>query len=175
MQHEEPNNPTSPDPFDAMLKKHFDDVLGPQVGRARERFARYIDAPRQMSSSLPPTRPSSAPRFRSFWTIGLIGGAIAAALSVVSMRHAIEGTAPMRTTKPVPDKVTPVAQSPLAQRGLEWETVDQGVVELDDGSRARQLLQRRLDTVRWYDPQRKATIEHVRPREETVFVGLNKY
>lgn len=172
MRHEESNNPEASDALDAMLKKHFDDVLGPQVGRARERFASYIDGAKSAQPIVTPTRPAPGPRFRSFWAIGLIGGAVAAALSVVSMRHAVDRAAPQRPSKPTPQNV---AMATMAQRGLTWETLDQGVVELDDGSYARQLLQRRLDTTRWYDAKRKATIEYVRPQEETVFVGLNKY
>jgi len=166
------------DAIDAMLRQHFEEALGPRTGTAGKRFALYIDGVTRAPSKGSPAQQSTAsPRFLPVWSIGLLGGALAAALSIVTLRHVLVPTEPAKPTF-VQNHATPPddqAAAPVAQRGSTWETYDQGVVELVDGTPAQRLYRRQLDTLRWYDPKRKATIEYATPREETVFVGLNKY
>jgi hypothetical protein len=159
-----------------LLRRHLAETLDPHLGAA-ERFKRSIAAASPIAPSVapfvaPPKARRKEPHFGSLWTIGLIGTALAATITIVSMRHAAEPLSrPAHPALPV----TPVASAEPVLRNAEWNTVDQGLVELDDGTPARQLLQRRTDKVEWYDAKRKAYIEYTVPREQTVLVGLNKY
>ena len=142
------------DALDAMLRSHLAEALGPHVGTARGRFDRFA-AP-------PPVR-------RRWWPAATVGGAIAAAAAVVLSRPAPPASPPVASPVVVAATAVPV------RRAAAWQTIDQGVVRLGDGSPARRLLQRRVDQLRYFDPARHATVEVAVPREQTVYVELAKY
>jgi hypothetical protein len=183
--------------MDELLRRHLAEQLDGQVGAAAERFRRHISsaapsadsngaAPPRMENPVRPTRERhNGPRFGSIWAIGIVGGALAAALTVVSMRHTIipTQTKPNRpqiakNPKPLPGEVIPDG-GPLevqqASLDVALNTVDQGLVPLGDGTPARRLLQQRTDTLKWYDAKRKAQIEYTVPRQQTVYVGYNPH
>jgi len=176
---------------DELLRRHFAEQLDGQVGAAAERFRRHISSANGNAASPAPlridssSRPSNGnrnngPRFGSMWAIGIIGSAMAAALTLVSMRHAIVPTSrpailkPHRSGDVIPDgPPQPVQQASL---DVSWKTVDQGLVPLEDGTPARRLLQQRTDTLKWYDKKRNAQIEYTVPRQQqTVYVGYNSH
>jgi len=203
--------------MDELLRRHFSKELDGQVGAAAERFKRHIGSAPISSApimSAPITSADAAgangaaplridassrsngdarrdnnngPRFGSLWAIGIVGGALAAAVTLVSMRHTIMPTGSKATQSPlannhsprnrggdvVPDGVPINVQQ--ASMDVAWKTVDQGLVPLEDGTPARRLLQQRTDTMKWYDPKRKAQIEYTVPRQQTVYVGYNAH
>jgi hypothetical protein len=190
--------------MDELLRRHFADQLDGQVGAAAERFRRHISsatagaagksngaaAPLRMDAARPIKNPSrdDGPRFGSLWAIGIIGGALAAAVTLVSMRHVIvpstksrpshqqlaDPRGPQRNRDVIPDGAPIDVQQ--ASMDVALKTIDQGLVPLEDGTPARRLLQQRTDTVKWYDPKRKAQIEYTAPpRRQTVYVGYNAH
>lgn len=189
--------------MDELLRRHFADQLEGQVGGAADRFRRHISsatagatgksngaAPLRMDGSRPTrsrSRDEEGPRFGSIWAIGIIGGALAAAVTLVSMRHVIMPTRstpnhsqlagahkPQRNRDVIPDGEPIDVQQ--ASMDVALKTVDQGLVPLGDGTPARRLLQQRTDTLKWYDPKRKAQIEYTAaPRQQTVYVGYNAH
>jgi len=187
--------------MDELLRRHFSKELDGQVGAAAERFKRHIssasnssaaagggangakgESPLRIDASSPRSngdgRRNNGPRFGSLWAIGIVGGALAAAVTLVSMRHTIGpiNSKPMRSRGSV-DIVPDGGPIPAQQASMDvaWKTVDQGLVPLEDGTPARRLLQQRTDTMKWYDPKRKAQIEYTVPREQTVYVGYNAH
>jgi hypothetical protein len=189
---------------DELLRRHFAEQLDGQVGAAAERFRRHISsaagagagksngaAPLRMDGSRPiknnRSRDDAGPRFGSLWAIGIIGGALAAAVTLVSLRHIIMPTKSGPTHSQVADPRGPKRNRDVIPDGgpidvqqasmdVAVRTVDQGLVPLEDGTPARRLLQQRTDTLKWYDPKRKAQIEYTAPpREQTVYVGYHAH
>jgi hypothetical protein len=191
--------------MDELLRRHLTEQLDGQVGAATERFRRHIgsassSASGNATSPAAPLRIDSSsrrsnngngdngrdngPRFGSIWAIGIVGGALAAAVTLVSMRHTIipMQSKPNRTTVAgnsngsrdvIPDGPPIPAQQ--ASLDVAVKTVDEGLVPLEDGTPARRLLRQRTDTLKWYDAKRKAEIEYTVPRQQTVYVGYNSH
>jgi len=181
--------------IEQMLRGHLRQTLDGHVGASSRRFAEHIAAasrdrvipmPTAAARRTPRQRNSNddGPRFGSLWSIGLIGAALAATITIVSMRH----TAPIKTkpsstpgfvTGPKPNipgqqDIVPVTYN--GERNSEYQRLDQGIVRLSDGTAARRYLQRRTDTIRTIDPKTRKPVEITLPaHEETIYVGLKQY
>jgi len=181
----DPNDQQIDSQLGSLIRGHLNDQLDSHLGAASRRFAAEIaSAPKRAAAPLvenPAKRPTApGPKFGSFWSIGLVGAALAATMTIVSMRHNM----PFRTTPPLsnnggvrsnPDKMpfAPVAYP--GEANVAWDTVDQGIVTMPDGSRAHKLLRKTTDRRTFTDPKSKKKYELIRPSEETVYVGLKQY
>lgn len=154
-EHEDQTNDAA---LDALLRSHLADALGHHVGGGRDRFDQFVAA-------APPARR------RPWWPAGVAAGVAAAAALVAVVSRRSPAPVPVGPTPAVAQAVTDV---PVRQ-AARWQTIDQGLVQLSDGSPARRLLQRRIDQVRYFDARRNATVEYAEPREQTVYVQLAAY
>jgi hypothetical protein len=174
--------------IDALIRGHLNSELDRHVGAASRRFADVIAHERQQRATPlvenPPKRkpasgPQGAPRFGSFWSIGLVGAALAATMTIVAMRH----NSPASRLSPFNNKgashanpnneITPVAYPGEVQ--MDAKMVDQGIVRMPDGSMARKMLRYNTNKSTWKDPKTKKTYEYIQPSQETVYVGLKQY
>ena len=181
---------------ETLLRRHLAQELDQHAGKAARRFAQHLavsaDAP--ATTTTQPARPAmrlagdgpdaaqkrrdrDKPWFSPMWTVGLAGAAMAAVLTIVSMRHTLTGPSSAR-----PGQGSGVRQpegfqqaSLPVRRGVSLRTEDQGLVRFSDGTAARKLLEHRMDKARWYDPKRKAEYEVIVPSEKTVYVGYDRH
>lgn len=169
--------------FETLLREHFASKLDSQLGRSAERFMREAGAapsvPRMRLVEAPPAHP----RLRIFaWSIGLSGAAVAAGIAIVMVlapmltqpngtQHAgSQVVSPIESTSG--EDVQPVNAGPQnVEHALSWKTIDQGTVYVDDEVPLRSVLRQADETVRWYDPQRKAHMEMTVPRDQVMLVG----
>ena len=172
--------------IDKLIRGHLNDQLDRHVGAASRRFAEVIaNERRQRAMPLvenPQRKPAAGPKFGSFWSMGLVGAALAATMTIVAMRHnsPASRTSPLNrggATNVIPDpnrlEVEPVAYP--GEANVQWKAVDQGLVRMPDGSMARKMLRTRTDRRTWTDPKTKKQYEHIEPKQETVYVGLKQY
>jgi hypothetical protein len=177
--------------LESLLRDHFAAKLDGQLGRAAERFAREVADARPAQLHLRLTdAPRPAPRapqhhrsgWSAFaWSIGLAGGAVAAGIAVVMVLVPMLNTKPQdvafnESPRPTrPDPLTPPQPATFTPQNVEhalsWNTIDQGTVYLGGEVPLRSVVRQANETVRWYDPQRKAHVEMTVPRDEVMLVG----
>ncbi len=149
---------------------------------------RLVDAP------LPAALAHRRAGWRTFaWSMGLAGAAVAAGIAVVMIvapmatnngSNRSGGNASVAIKDPrsgsdtmIPDSgdTLPPSPQPVAlqdvEHALSWDTVDQGTVYLGGELPLRSVVRRASETVRWYDPQRKAHVEMTVPRDQVMLVG----
>jgi hypothetical protein len=184
------------DQLDSMIRARLASKLDPQLGRARERFLREaVAAPPMRLAGTRDDRPHRPLRLFG-WTAGIAGAAIAAGIAVVMiLGPALEphgpgtpdaGTSgtlaqndPRRHGSTDPDTPGPSGDVVLVdvempqdvEHALSWNTIDQGTIYLQGEMPLRSVVRQANETVRWYDPQRRAHIELTVPRDEVMFVG----
>jgi hypothetical protein len=177
--------------IESMIRGHLSSELDRHVGAASRRFADLIEQERRQRGNRaaplvenPPRRKqqASGPKFGSFWSIGLVGTALAATMTIVALRHNLPASrnSPLNRSGgnnvlPNPDRmeVEPVVYP--GETNLQWKMTDQGLVRMPDGSMARKMLQQTTDKRTWTDPKSKKTYEFIEPREETVYFGLKQH
>ena len=150
--------------LDHLINRHLSKQLDPQLGRAVSRF----DAEVMHRSD----RLGVWPR-----RLGWVSVAAAACLAVAWTWQSLHHTAQQRLIPAVPE-IVQGPQSPQlipVSESIAWRTIDDGVVGVEDDVPIRQIRNQFLQTIEWYDPDRKATVEMTVPREEIVFVALNSH
>jgi hypothetical protein len=176
----------------SMIRGHLSSELDRHVGAASRRFSDVIAsqhnqraiATTPLLENSPRRNQAGKPKFGSFWSIGLVGTALAATMTIVAMRH----TSPASRTSPlnrggngggtVLTDPNAMGVEPVVYPGevnVKWKTIDQGIVRMPDGSMARKMLRQTTDKRTWKDPKTKRTYEYIQPQEETVYVGLKQY
>jgi hypothetical protein len=151
--------------LDERLSRHFADTLDPVRGRA----IRAIEA-------------EVAARHR--WRRVLIGASslIAASIALAIMTPALwRPRGPVMPIGPVID-AGPLAASRTSPRDIEqlvaWEASDEGVetVQLaDQRVPVRKVRQEALEEVKWFDPQRNATMRLTVPRQQVFLIEEDTY
>jgi hypothetical protein len=170
--------------IESLIRGHLNSELDQHVGAASRRFADLIAQERNeralpLVENRPKAKPATGPKFGSFWSMGLVGAALAAAMTIVAMRH----NSPASHTSPFNNKgsiranpdneITPIAYPGEYQ--LDAKMVDQGIVRMPDGSMARKMLRTTTNKSTWTNPKNKKTYEYIQPSQETVYVGLKQY
>src|SRR4051812_49107060 len=131
--------------LDAMLSEHLRERLDPQLGAARRAFESQL-----RTSPLASSR-RTAPKRRIWLALSPLAAVAATIAMIVFVK--------MHSTSPLPphiDPIEPLAVTPPSEVGsldetLSWQTVDQGIVFLDDNTPARQVLRRQIQELRWVD------------------------
>ena len=179
--------------LESLLGEHFAAKLDGQLGRAAQRFVREVASTQpaqpvmRLVDAPQPSRPRAAQGaqrsgWSAFaWSIGLAGGAVAAGIAVVMIlvpmlntkpRDVVINDQPTRTLDERPNPPEPAGFMPEnVEHALSWNTIDQGTVYLGGEVPLRSVVRQANETVRWYDPQRKAQVEMTVPRDEVMLVG----
>src|SRR5437764_2645389 len=141
--------------LESALKRHFNDSLNPQLGRAVSAFESHVAAhPRSVASGSSLIR-----RDRAWWAWAVSTTAVAASIAVAFAVMTINSQRPTPTrtlghnispssvptmlaiTQPTPDE--PV------ERTVWWRTVDQGTVYADDKTPMRKLLRQQVEELKF--------------------------
>jgi len=133
------------------------------------------------ASAYRPAFPSRAWR----WVLGSTAVAAAVALAFVIM-HQSEAvkTIPGPTTRSVgktasePNTAATAAADlyqPVSAENLLYESRDEGLITLDDGTAAHRVFQRYLDTYTWRNPHTNASLRWTVPRDEVRVVPVRAY
>lgn len=172
--------------LETLLREHFASKLDAQLGRSAERFmSEFAAAPRLRLTDAP--FPRSHRRLRLFgWTAGVAGAAVAAGIAAVMILAPLL-TQPAGLVSPTVNQIARghsdttggagdvtnvAAAAPVdVEHALTWNTVDQGTVYLSGDVPVRSVVRQANETMRWYDPQRKAHVEMTVPRDEVMLVG----
>ena len=177
----------------------LDGQVGRAAERFLRRVADQPPAPRQMRivDELGASRAAEPLPRRSGWSafgwsLGIAGAAVAAGIAVVmvlapmltnhrpanpvivdggSVRHPRNGEMHLPSHAGNDDAAVEPVGPQNVEHALAWRTVDQGTVYLGGGEVPLRSVVRQADeTVRWYDPRRKAQVELTVPRNEVMLV-----
>jgi len=184
--------------LESLLREHFAAKLDGQLGKSAAHFLREVgaaqpaqpqmrlvgaddntdDAPLRMPRAIHERRRNGWSAFA--WSIGLAGAAVAAGIAVVMILVPLVQRPPANDNRVVigPDSghptpsIAPAGDTPQdVEHALTWNTIDQGTVYLGGEVPLRSVVRQANETVRWYDPQRKARVEMTVPRDEVMLVG----
>jgi hypothetical protein len=61
---------------------------------------------------------------------------------------------------------------PAMQRDVQSQTIDEGVLVLDNNTPYRVLRRRAIERTRWFNDQAKVQHEQVTPRDDLIFIKL---
>jgi hypothetical protein len=67
------------------------------------------------------------------------------------------------------------AYKPVSSEKYVYGSRDDGLVILDDGTTARRLSRRYVDTITWRNPQTNASMRWSVPREEIQVIPISAY
>jgi hypothetical protein len=170
--------------MDESLQQLEDELKAMQPRRARADWTDRIQ--RELAAELPA---SARPRYVTASTLGSwkwlgwrtagLAAALAlmATVATISLRQAPpaatpEPVSPLATTQvpaltPVAVPVRePAAYQPVAAANVLYDLQDEGLVKADDGTTARQVRARYVDTYTWKNPRSNASIKWTVPRDE---------
>src|SRR5829696_8601930 len=151
----------SDEDIDQLLRSHLAGELDPQRGRALAAFEQSLAREHV-------TR-------RRWWIGGIVGSLVAASIAaIVLMRPETRLSAPLAPLAPPENPVIAQAPAPSdepqgVERLVTWQMIDDGSAVLGNELPVRRIRQEAVQQVRWFDPQRKATIRVIVP-EERVFL-----
>ena len=156
------------DRLDELLGGHFACELDGQRGRAERHFL-------HVASHASPSRRQTA-----WWAAW---GSIAAAAACAAVVWTMPGLWQRGPIAPVVerdgDAVSPIAaiEDDLVElrRTLVWQTLDEGMLVVDDDTPLRKVRLQSLERVQWYDRKNQALVEATVPKEEVIFVGMQTY
>jgi len=162
------------DNFDRLISQHFERTLAKQLGRSEAAFRNQLRVEAQ------PARSMKFP----LWLVGTFATAAAALWAVAMLRpiHLPPVTAPPLAQIDGPRDVVPpqVIASTSPQRTdvsfVAYEqTVDDGVVYLDDQTPVRKFRRQELEQMQWLDDDGKTHMRLTVPKERVLFVECAKY
>jgi hypothetical protein len=96
---------------------------------------------------------------------------MAAAVAAVFLLPALMNSVKVRPSPP--PAIVQNTDHGDVEHEIQWNTVDQGTVFVNDNVPMRSIRRDRLDNLRWVDPSSNATMEMSVPHSETVLVGMN--
>ena len=151
----------------------------------QSRLAATLDRPGAPTAQ--PVRIDHSVIFRRAWRWMRWPAAVAAAvvLALVTTRqpnsvkpiadqtaHSVSGTA----TAPIAATTTdPDLYKPVSAENVLYDSRDEGLVTLDDGTAAHRVFQRYLDTYTWRNPRTNASLRWTVPRDEVRIVPVRAY
>lgn len=161
--------------MDNSLRELEDELKTLQPRRATPRWLNEVN--RELAAELPASpRPrfTNATNLNSWKWLGWRTVGVAAALALVATAVLVSfrqsqpaATAPRLTALPAPVR-PPVAAmyEPVAATNVLYDLQDEGVVQLDGATSARQVRARYVDTYTWKHPRSNASIKWTVPRDE---------
>jgi hypothetical protein len=142
--------------IDNLISRHLAGQLDRHVGRSQKAFLREVSEP----------RPRHIPRYWAAAAILLLTASLAGALAVYNL---FNRPAPYhRVEREIPVESPPLM--PVAQT-VDWRTLDDGTVMLNGDVPIRRLRRQIVEHVKWYDPERRTTIELRMPQEQIMLIG----
>lgn len=147
--------------IDNLISRHLAKQLDRHVGRAQRAFAAEVKQVNQHRRWYIPY----IPRYWAAAAILLIAATLA---GVFAIRNLFTPPKPLDTgplVQKAEQPLFPVAQS------VAWRTMDDGTVMLNGDVPVRQLRRQVVEQIKWYDPDRKTTVELHVPQEQVMLIG----
>ncbi len=139
--------------IDILITRHLGKQLDRHVGRAQRAFLAEVSQRRRWY----------IPRYWAAAAVLFIAATLAGVFAVKNLF--------ITPTPPIPP---PIAETqplmPIAQT-VSWQTTDDGTVMMNGDVPVRQLRRQVVETIKWYDPQRKTTVELHQPQEQIKLIG----
>lgn len=107
-----------------------------------------------------------------FWAAALPAAA-ALAIGVGALMRRDLSPAPGSAPAVVEASPANAQLKPVAAENVLYSATDEGLVILDDGTRARRERLNYVDTITWKNPRTNASLKWTVPREEIRFVPVN--
>lgn len=166
------------EPHDREVREYLAATLDGQMGRAEARFRAVLQESSQRQTSPTPRASYRLPNRVRGWTMGLVGGAMAAGLGALlaapSLRSLPMGGPGGSGQTPIIGS-TSVPGPMLVQHDVASQTFDDGTIMADDDTPVRVLRRRELDRTRWYDGDDRLQGERVVPSDHLVYVKMKTY
>ena len=152
--------------LDALLGEFLKESLDAQRGRAEQHFRRYLYGEARVAWK------------QRTWLIGAFLSGMAAsvaALWAAPLFRAVHGpdrnpqSSNIHSQQPVVD-AKPIP--PAMQRDVQSQTIDEGVLVLNDNTPYRVLRRRAIERTRWFNDQAKVQNEQVTPKDDLIFIKL---
>lgn len=152
--------------LDALLGEFLNDSLEVQRGRAEQHFRRYLQGEVRVAWK------------QRTWLMGAFLSGMAASVAALwaaplfRAPHGLERSPqsnlagaqePIIAARPIP---------PAMQRVVQSQTIDEGVLVLDNNTPYRVLRRRAIERTRWFNDQAKVQHEQVTPRDDLIFIKL---
>ena len=149
----------SDDALDAMLARHVSSELSGQTGRSVGAFRGHVVRERTQ-----PTAPPSRFR-RGPWTLGLVGGALAASIAIIAAGPNLWRTA------------GPVDRPPVLRmdQTVSSELYDGGTFVSDDGTPMRRIRRVNQHQIRDVNESTGEEVEQIVPSEDLMLYQLRTY
>lgn len=162
-------NPQHDDNLDRLLTQHLNRTLGAQLGKSETHFRRQVSCARRRQSSwrIP------------MWLIGSCATAAAAVWAVAMLKP----SAPMPTAKSSGTGDVKLVATSLPVRGSDQtdvqytnfkQTLDDGLIYLDDQTPVRKLRQQEVQQIEWLDDDGQTQMKVTLPKENVLFVEYPK-
>lgn len=149
--------------LDALLGESLAASLDPQQGKAEACFRERLKRDRRAAWK------------QRAWLIGAFAGGVAASVAMLCAAPWFRAADPRPGHPTVSQGSEPALIPPAMQRTVQSQTIDEGVVVLDDDTPVRVLHRRVLERTRWFDGQEKVRAEQVTPRDDVVLIKLITY
>jgi len=141
--------------IDILITRHLGKQLDRHVGRAQKAFLAEVSQRRRWY----------IPRYWAVAAVLLIAATLAAVFVLKNLF-----TVPKNIDTPLVQKSEPQPLLPIAQT-VAWQTTDDGTVMMNGDVPVRRLRRQVVEKIKWYDADRKTTIELHRPQEQEMLIG----
>ncbi len=123
---------------------------------------------RELAPAVPARRRRPPSALLWFWAALPAAAALAIAIGAI-MRRDLEPAKTSRASSPE----TRAVLKPVAAENVLYSATDEGLVTLDDGTRARRERLNYVDTITWKNPRTNASLKWTVPREEIRVVPVS--
>jgi hypothetical protein len=151
----------------------------------RNRLAAALDRPDAPPAPAATARRSAIPRPAWQWALGFTAVAAAVVLALVTARQPalVDPVADQTARSANGTVVAPIPPAtsaadfykPVSAENVLYDSRDEGLVTLDDGTAARRVFQRYLDTYTWRNPRTNASLRWTVPRDEVRVIPVRVY
>jgi hypothetical protein len=143
--------------IDMLISRHLGKQLDRHVGRAQRAFLAEVNQ----------TRRWYIPRY---WAVAAVLLILATLAGVFAIKNLFVAPKPddgkiVGVPNSEPQPLRPVAQT------VAWRTMDDGTVMMNGDIPVRQLRRQVVERIKWYDEQRKTTVELHQPQEQIMLIG----
>jgi hypothetical protein len=139
--------------IDILITRHLGKQLDRHVGRAQRAFLAEVSQQRRWY----------IPRYWAAAAVLFIAATLAGVFALKNL-----------FTSPTPLIPPPIAETqplmPIAQT-VSWQTTDDGTVMMNGDIPVRQLRRKVVERIKWYDAERKTTVELHQPQEQIMLIG----
>src|SRR4051812_43660612 len=142
--------------IDILISRHLGKQLDRHVGRAQKAFLAEVTQRRRFH----------IPRYWAVAAVLLLAATLVCVLAVKNLFIPPTKLPPgPQVSNSESQPLLPVAQS------VDWRTLDDGTVMMNGDIPVRQLRRQVVEHVKWYDEERKTTVELRQPQEQIMLIG----